>query len=149
MKKAKRPPWRPTKYSEAVNEKALAYANGGYAGESDVIPSRAGLAVLLGCARNTLIEWGAAHPDFSNTLERLDAMQEKTLLSGGLSGAMNATITKLALSNHGYSERVQQDNVSSDRSMSPAPNIDQSKLSLDTKRELLRAKRAAEFGGVA
>lgn len=49
----------------------------------------------------------------------------------------------------GWTDKTVVDHQSSDRSMSPAPNIDQSKLSLDTKRELLRAKRAAEFGGVA
>jgi len=30
------------------------------------------------------------------------------LLSGGLSGSMNSTITKLVLSKHGYSDKVDQ-----------------------------------------
>lgn len=50
-------------------------------------------------------------------------MQEKISLTGGLSGEMNSTIVKLLLANHGYSDRVQQDSISSDGSMSPGKAI--------------------------
>lgn len=86
---------------------------------NELIPSIAGLALYLGVSRSTVNLW-ATQPDkkkFSDTLERIKARQEVLLLSGGLGGTMNSTITKLALANHGYSDKV--DNVSSDGSMSP------------------------------
>ena len=58
------------------------------------------------------------------------------MLSGGLGGAYNAAITKLMLANHGYSEKVQQDNTSSDGSMTPERTIDPTKLSDSALEEL-------------
>ena len=111
---------RPTDYNEEVQAKADAYVDGGFADAGDVVPSRAGLALELGLSRNTLTNW-EKHPAFLSTLERVAHLQERISLNGGLKGDLNSTIVKLLLANHGYSDKVQQDNISSDASMSPMP----------------------------
>jgi hypothetical protein len=90
-----------------------------YKDNSELIPSIAGLALYLGVSRSTVHLWATQEDkkEFSDTLEKIKARQEVLLLSGGLGGTMNSTITKLALANHGYSDKV--DHASTDGSMSP------------------------------
>lgn len=109
---------RPTDYNEELQARADAYAEGGFIECGDVVPSRAGLALELDLSRNTLTNW-EKHPEFLSTLDKISYLQERISLNGGLRGKLNSTIVKLLLANHGYSDKVQQDNVSSDRSMSP------------------------------
>ena len=85
----------------------------------EVIPSVAGLALYLGVSRATLYNWGDENEEFLDTLASLQAVQEVSLLNGGLRGRFNAQISKLALANHGYSDKQEIDNKSSDGSMSP------------------------------
>ncbi|WP_034855344.1 DNA-packaging protein [Ignatzschineria larvae DSM 13226] len=89
----------------------------------EVIPSVAGLALYLGVARSTLYEWGKQNKDFSDTLASLQDVQEVSLLNGGLRGRFNPTISKLALANHGYSDKQEIDTKSSDGSMTPKSPI--------------------------
>lgn len=88
-----------------------------HASKGDIVPSVAGLAYELEVSRRTIQDWANKDDDILRTLDRLKAKQERLLLSGGLGNTMNATITKLMLSNHGYSDKV--DNTSSDGSMTP------------------------------
>lgn len=110
---------RPTDYNEETQAKADAYAAGGFIECGDVVPSRAGLALELDLSRATLANW-EKHPEFLATLWKISYLQERISLNGGLKGDLNSTIVKLLLANHGYSDKVQQDNVSSDGSMNPA-----------------------------
>lgn len=71
----------------------------------EVVPSVAGLAIYLNIARSTLQLWEKSDNDFSGTLDRLKAVQEVLLVNGGLKGDLNSTITKLMLTNHGYSDK--------------------------------------------
>jgi hypothetical protein len=88
----------------------------------DLVPSVEGLSYFLNVSRKTIYNWADSDDEILHTLDRLKTKQAKMLLSGGLSNAMNPTITKLMLSNHGYSEKI--DSVSSDGSMSPkASNV--------------------------
>lgn len=109
---------RPTDYNDEMQARADAYASGGFVECGDVVPSRAGLAIELGLSRSTLANW-EKHPQFLATLEKISHFQERIALSGGLRGDLNSTIVKLLLANHGYSDKVQQDNISTDGSMSP------------------------------
>lgn len=109
---------RPTAYNDEIQAKADAYVDGGFIECGDVVPSRAGLALELGVARETLSNW-EKHPAFLGTLRKVSSLQERISLNGGLKGDLNSTIVKLLLANHGYSDKVQQDNVSSDGSVAP------------------------------
>lgn len=100
---------RPTKYNDNMLKRTKDYLNN-YKDEGDLVPSVAGLSSLLGIGRNTIYDW-AKHEDkaeFSNILDKIQAKQEQILLNGGLSGDFNASIAKLMLGKHGYSEKVDQ-----------------------------------------
>lgn len=114
---------RPSKYNESVQRKADAYVDGGFMECGDVVPSQAGLALELGLCRATMQNWERDHEDFLVTLQRLRWLQERISLNGGMKGELNSTIVKLLLANHGYSERIAQDNTSSDGSMTPQPVV--------------------------
>lgn len=90
----------------------------------DVVPQVAGLACHVGVASSTLYDWskqdGPLQRAFSEVLARVMDGQHRSLVNGGVSGEHNHVIAKLILtSKHGYTERSQVDNVSSDESMSP------------------------------
>jgi hypothetical protein len=109
---------RPTKYNETVQAKADDYARNPE-DYGDVVPTAAGLSLILNVTKSTLYKWAEEHPIFSDTLSSLNATQEKRLINGSLMGDYNATISKLMLSNHGYREKSEVDNLSSDGSMTP------------------------------
>ncbi len=100
---------RPSDYNNEAQEAADQYVNGGFHECEDVVPSVAGLACELGVTRSTMYVWAEKHEAFSDTLDRLKQVQERLLLSGSLSGAHNATIAKLMLCNHGYSDKQSQE----------------------------------------
>jgi len=95
---------RPTDYCEEMNKKALDYLENYEEVHGDSIPSVAGLAVSLGVAKSTVYLWKGLHDEFSDTLDRIMTSQERKALNNGINGVFNATITKLVLANHGYSE---------------------------------------------
>ncbi|MGJ8524062.1 hypothetical protein R84981_002779 [Carnimonas sp. R-84981] len=132
---------RPTKVVVPVRvAKAKKYLEGGYQDQGDAVPSAAGLACYLGVSRKTIYNWGSEDESFLHILDTIQATQERLLLSGGLTNAMNATIVKLMLGKHGYSEKSEVDNTSSDGSMTPKPALDVSKLSTSALEELLNAQ---------
>ncbi len=92
---------RPSSFNDTYQAKATEYVNEC----PNEIPSVAGLAVHLGVSRKTIYNWGDEFPEFLHTLELLGAKQEVTLLDKGLNGQFNATIAKLALHNHGHSDK--------------------------------------------
>lgn len=98
----------------------MAYINGGWADAGDPVPSIAGLACEIGVHRETLRLWGKDENNtFFGILSKIAEMQERELLKGGLSGGFNAPITKMMLSKHGYSDRIETDHTSSDGTMTP------------------------------
>lgn len=115
---------RPTKYDHKIQKLADEYIDGGYETCGDVVPTAAGLACEIGVSKATLYVWSKGNQKFLDTLNRLQGVQERKLTAGGLSNSYNAAITKLMLANHGYSEKVQQDNISTDGSMSPKGGAD-------------------------
>lgn len=120
---------RPTKYNEELQTKADHYLYewlGGLAEElGESIPSRVGLCVYLGISKSVSHEWEKIHPEFLDTLKGIETLQEQVALNGGMSGKYTPTITKLVLANHGYHDKQQIDNTSSDGSMSPkGKNLD-------------------------
>jgi hypothetical protein len=94
-----------TQYNAEIQSKADDYVAGLYESCGDPFPSVAGLACYLGRTRECMYEWGRNHPLFSDTLKKCLTAQEKIALAGGITNKFNATITKLVLANHGYSDK--------------------------------------------
>lgn len=92
---------RPSRLTDELIDKANTYLDE-YA---SAIPSVAGLSLFLGCARSSIYKWQDEDERFSDILGRILATQEQLLLSNGLTGDFNATIAKLVLGKHGYSDK--------------------------------------------
>ena len=103
------------------------------------IPTVEGLAIHLGVSRSTIYEWiddidSSLRQEFSDTVERLKAIQAERLISNGLEGIYTPTITKLLLHAHGYTERTQID-------LSGEMKVERLKDIEDTTREILEASK--------
>lgn len=112
---------RPSTYSEEKLELAKGYLDGGWEEEGDSVPQIAGLAIAMGISRETAYEW-ATHEDkaaYSDIFTRVKALQERRLVNRGLSGDFNPAITKMMLTKHGYSDKLEQSHTSPDGSMTP------------------------------
>lgn len=98
---------QPTKYNNSILEIANDYIDSYNDKYEHAIPSVAGLAVILKVSRTTIYNWSEEpeNTEFLYTLSRIATNQEFKLLDGGLLGSFNPTITKLALANHGYSDK--------------------------------------------
>jgi hypothetical protein len=135
------PVGRPTKYNEELQELADSYVfrleELGHA-----VPSRVGLCCFIGIHKATSYEWESLYPEFSDTLKRVETLQEHMSINGGLMNKLNPTIVKLLLANFGYSDKVQQEHTSPDGSMTPKPALDVSKLSSAALEELVNASNA-------
>lgn len=114
---------RPTKYNEALQKKAEDYLLHGFADQGDVIPSVAGLCCYLGIVRSAAYRWRDIHQSFKDTLEAIDVKQENIALNGSLKNELNATISKLILANHGYSDKLSQDLTTNGESIQPPAAI--------------------------
>ena len=100
---------RPTKYSPAVLEKTREYAEN-YRAHGDPVPTIAALALILDVDRTTIHAWSkeAGKEEFSYLLTRIELGQERELVSGGIKGEFNPAITKMMLTKHGYTDKVEQ-----------------------------------------
>lgn len=133
---------RPTDYSDEKATKARLYLEC-YEDEGHVVPSIAGLALYLEQGRRTLYSWGEAHEEFQHILEAIGAKQEQEALSKGLKGDWNATIVKLLLGKHGYSDKQEHDHASRDGTMTPK-GLDTSNLSTSALKELMNARASSD-----
>jgi len=104
---------RPTKYTPEIIACAKKYVETGWREDGDSIPSIEGLVDYLdkndlAIRRSTVYEW-QTHEDkeeFSDILDKILSKQSKELINQGLKGDFNSTITKLILTKHGYSDKV-------------------------------------------
>ncbi len=114
-----RDPWRPTKYTPELLEKAEKYLTD-YKESGDVIPSIEGLSEYLDISRTCVYTWKEQKDkkDFSYILGKILAKQARVLINEGLKGEFNAAIAKLALGKHGYSDKVEQDVTSGGKEIS-------------------------------
>lgn len=103
---------RPSKYNDNVVEQSKYYLDN-HTDYDDIIPSIVGLAYLLKVTRQTIYTWGEEHPEFLDILESLNQKQERLLLSGGLGGSFNPSITKLVLGKHNYHEKQETEHSGS------------------------------------
>lgn len=92
---------------------------------NNVIPNISGLALAIGITRSTAYEW-LKHddkPEYKKVIDRMNCVQEDLTLKYGLTGIFNASIAKMVLGKHGYSDKAEIDLSSSDGSMSPTINV--------------------------
>ena len=105
-KQDKKPVGRPSQLDETL-ELAKSYLYGGYESVGEVIPSIAGLAGYAKKARKMIYDYAKASPEFSDIVEAILSLQESKLINNGLMGNYNSSITKLILTKHGYSDKVE------------------------------------------
>lgn len=100
---------RPSKYTPKMVELARDYLTTYKTKHNHEIPSIVGMAVVLKVGKSTLYDWSNEEDnEFSDILSECMDHQQLKLINGGLSGALNANITKLVLGKHGYSDKVDQ-----------------------------------------
>jgi len=114
---------RPTKYSQAIQDKAEEYLSS-YLKLGELVPTVVGLAIHMDVTTKTIYNWATEEkPEFLRIFTRVEQLQHRGLVNGGLSGEYNPAITKMMLTHHGYSDKQQVDLSSTDRSMTPKPTI--------------------------
>ena len=112
------PAGRPTKYTPELLDKCYIYLEKWEEIGSpfkDKIPSHIALAEYIGISHTYMYEW-AKHEDkkeFSDILEKVNKLQQRILINGGLSNDFNSNITKLVLGKHGFHEKQDQ-NITGD-----------------------------------
>lgn len=97
---------RPIEYQKNYIQKAEQYM-AGCGREQTELPTREGLADVLDCDDETLIEWGKRFPEFSATLKKIDRKQKNQLANDGLYGGkeVNPAMAIFLLKvNHGMVE---------------------------------------------
>lgn len=124
---------RPSLLDEEKLQKAKDYLLGGYEEIGNIVPSTAGLCCYLGVGKSTVHDWAKDTPEnrlnplkveFSDTLEAIQTKQEMILINGGLSQQFSGVITKLMLTNHGYSDKVQTDVTTNGESINKPTTIE-------------------------
>ncbi len=100
---------RPTDYNDEILKKAQSYLD--LLPEDEETHSIEGLADYINISRSNIYLWASQEDkkEFSDILERIREKQAKKLISKGLRGEFNASITKLMLSKHGYVEKSETD----------------------------------------
>jgi hypothetical protein len=98
---------RPTEYSPETLVIARDYANGGWERLGHVVPSLAGLSVVLKVSKDTLLNWSKdeGKKEFFGVYRQISSTQEFQLINGGLKGEYNSAIAKMLLAKHGYSDK--------------------------------------------
>ncbi|MDQ0923326.1 DNA-binding transcriptional regulator YiaG [Pseudarthrobacter sp. W1I19] len=132
---------RPTKYTKSLAKKAQAYLDSCVDTHEVVrsgsrlavrkivkVPTVEGLALALNISRDTVYAWAQdkTRPEFSDTLERLQAVQADRLIQGGLGSEYKDSIVKLILSaKHAYIPKTETREVDDwDDLMNRAEEID-------------------------
>ena len=95
---------RPTKLTPELMAKAKEYVEGGFLAK-ELVPTIAGLTLHIDVRRSTVYEWAKSNEQFSDIVDKVMVFQEQELIRGSLGGALNASIAKLLLTKHGYSDK--------------------------------------------
>ena len=93
----------PSKLDDELIAKAEEYIYD-FRSNDDIVPSVAGLACYLEISRSSVYNYKDKSNRFLDIVERVELLQEKMLINGGLKGDFNAAITKLMMAKRGYSD---------------------------------------------
>ena len=119
MEEVKNPVGRPSKYDDKMQALAEYYYNN-FEECGDKVPTVVGLAIVLDVATNTVYNWANENnPEFLRIFTRVEQMQHKKLVNGGLDGSFNPAITKMMLTKHGYSDKQEVDHTTNGKDMAP------------------------------
>lgn len=103
---------RPSKLTPEIAELARDYIETYKTKYDHEMPSHVGLSIILKVNRSTLYEWSLKeNSEFSNILDECMAAQQLVLFNKGLTNDFNASIVKLALGKHGYSDKIDNDHT--------------------------------------
>ena len=114
---------RPTDLDDELIKRAMIYLCDGFKEVGEVVPTVAGLACFLGKNRSTMYEWSKRSVEFSDILDGIAVTQENILVNNGLTGAFNAPVTKMMLTKHGYSDKIEQDVTSNGQTVGNTPTV--------------------------
>lgn len=108
---------RPPKYGDDILEQAYEYLTGGWKEVGQALPSKVGLALYLGVVSKTIDNWckDDDKEDFLRICDAIMDMQHSCLLNNGLTGVFVAPITKMMMTKHGYSDKVENVNTNTER----------------------------------
>ncbi len=99
---------RPTIYTEELLAKAEDYLENC----PDVVHTVVGLCLHINISKSTAYKWMEEDKQaFSDIVDTVTALQEKKLVTNGLTNEFNASITKLMLTKHGYTDKVESTNT--------------------------------------
>lgn len=99
---------RPSKYTPEILDLSYQYLT--TLPEDEVVHSIEGLSDYLNVSRETIYNWmeDEDKSEFFDIVKKVLSKQAKALANKGLKGEFNASITKLMLTKHGYSDKVEQ-----------------------------------------
>jgi hypothetical protein len=102
---------RPSKYTPELIDQSLEYLDT-YETLGQLVPTIAGLALFINVRRETIHVWmhEEGKEELSNIVGQLMEKQELSTVNGAIGGEFNPTISKLLLTKHGYSDKVEQKN---------------------------------------
>ena len=96
---------RPTNLTKYVIQQAWDYVDG-FEAHGHAVPSVVGLCKVIGRARSTVYAWAEDEDnEFSDILRAVNENQELVTFNRALTGDYNASIAKLLLGKHGYSDK--------------------------------------------
>lgn len=70
-----------------------------------------------------MYDWGNRSSEFMHILDGIAVTQENILVNNGLTGAFNAPVTKMMLTKHGYSDKIEQDVTSNGQTVGNTPTV--------------------------
>ena len=114
---------RPTELNEETIKRAWVYLCDGFKDTGEVVPTVAGLACFLGKSRRVMYDWGNRSSEFMHILDGIAVTQENILVNNGLTGVFNAPVTKMMLTKHGYSDKIEQDVTSNGQTVGNTPTV--------------------------
>lgn len=99
---------RPVSFTNELQEQAWDYVEN-YADHGHAFPSLVGLCSVINRAKSTVYDWAKREDnDFSDILAAINEKQELVTFNKAMTGEYNASIAKLLLGKHGYSDKQDQ-----------------------------------------